>query len=109
MKIEYVDYDFLRFDNGETIETSYSQQCCETNWGDFKSLDDIAMDYNFKPPLQFRHEDYGFSFGDKRRMFFVPCYSAQNGYYSNEVDVYYNNKLVLTAEGEERDKYDLPW
>lgn len=36
----------------------------------------------------------GFRFGDNRMMHFVPCYSDQNGYYSDEIDIYYNGEKV---------------
>jgi hypothetical protein len=32
-------------------------------------------------------------------MVFVPCYSEQNGYYSCDVDIYYNGDLVLNTCG----------
>ena len=42
------------------------------------------------------NNDFGFRFGsDHVNMFFVPCYSVQNGYYNSAVDIYYNHKLVL--------------
>lgn len=31
-------------------------------------------------------------------MVFVPCYSEQNGYYSSDVDIYYNDKKVLNVD-----------
>lgn len=34
-------------------------------------------------------------------MFFVPCYSVQNGFYTNEVDIYYTGRLrVLDIDAE---------
>ena len=47
----------------------------------------------------------GFRFGDNQAMFFVPCYSEQNGYYSSDVDIYYNGNAVLNVEAEM--SYDL--
>lgn len=44
-------------------------------------------------------KDFGFQFGNNDgRMFFVPCYSEQNGYYTNELEIYYNQKQVLMIE-----------
>ena len=34
------------------------------------------------------------------KSFFVPCYTEQNGYYSGDVDIYYNGKPVLNTECE---------
>lgn len=63
-------------------------------------LDDLARNYEFSFPLVFESADYDFRFGDHRILFFVPCYSEQNGYYTDEVDIYYNGecKLSLAAE-----------
>ena len=41
-------------------------------------------------------KDYGFRFGNPPvNMFFVPCYSIQNGYYSSELDIWYDGKEVI--------------
>jgi len=34
-------------------------------------------------------------------MFFVPCYSEQNGYYSSDVDIFFDNNCVLNLECKE--------
>jgi hypothetical protein len=34
-------------------------------------------------------------------MFFVPCYSSQNGYYSSDIDVYLNGVLQCSLDCEE--------
>jgi hypothetical protein len=34
-------------------------------------------------------------------MFFVPCYSEQNGYYSSDIDIYLNGELYTHFECEE--------
>lgn len=46
-------------------------------------------------------DDYGFRFGNEYGLlFFIPCYSDQNGYYSSDIDIYYNNIKVLNLECE---------
>jgi hypothetical protein len=35
-------------------------------------------------------------------MYFVPCYSEQNGYYSNDIDILLDGWKVLNVECEER-------
>lgn len=105
MRIKSVTEDSVLFDNGSFISYSYRQCCCEENLADFKNLDPQALDYDFRGPLKFEPvAGYGFRFGDSRRMFFVPCYSVQNGYYSNEINIeYYDGKElhdILTTEGE---------
>lgn len=92
--------DTILFDNGSIIYYDHFQSCCEYNYADFKQIEDIAYSYNFDEELIFEYANGGFRFGDKRRMFYIPCYSEQNGYYTNEVDIYYNGKRVLETEGE---------
>jgi hypothetical protein len=101
MKIVSIDEDAITFDDGRAITHDHEQDCCEWNYADFKQLDDLARNYDFETELKFEDvEEYGFRFGDSRRMFFIPCYSVQNGYYSRTVDIYFDGKCVLSAEGE---------
>ncbi len=100
MKIVSVTDDFIEFNDGRRITYDHEQDCCEWNYADFKQLDDLARDYDYDSELQFEGCEYGFRFGDKRRMFYVPCYSSQNGYYTTAVDVYFDGKCVLNTEGE---------
>lgn len=93
------------FSNGDKITYDHESDCCEWNFADFEQLDDIARTCTFTLPLQFKVCGYGFTFGDARHMFFVPCYSYQNGYYTNECDIYYNGKIVLSTWGEVNDEY----
>lgn len=107
MKIISVTEDMIMFDNGDTISFNHCQDCCELNYADFKQLDDIARGTDFATPLDFESvEEAGFRFGNKpNKMFFVPCYSDQNGYYSSDIDIYYNEKPVLNFLCEERSCY----
>lgn len=101
MKIVAVNDKSIRFDNGKSITYDHDQDCCEFNYADFNQLDSIAKAYDFHEPLVFEKVDgYGFRFGNNGAMFFVPCYSEQNGYYSSDLDIYYDNKLVLAIECE---------
>ena len=95
MKIKRIDEEVIEFDNGNYITYDHPQDCCEWNYADFSQLDDIARDYDFEENLRFEPlEEKGFRFGDSRQMFFVPCYSEQNGYYTGELDIYYRGKEV---------------
>lgn len=100
MKIKSVTDAGIVFDNGDTIRYFHDQDCCESNYADFEQLDDIARNYEFKGKLTFEAvPKAGFRFGDHpSRMFFVPCYSVQNGYYSTDVDILYNGETVLDLE-----------
>lgn len=96
MKIKEVTSEYIKFDNGNEITFDHCQDCCEWNYADFEQLDDIARATDFDPNLKFEIvENSGFRFGNEGKMFFVPCYSEQNGYYSNDVEIYYNNRKRL--------------
>lgn len=103
MKIISANADCLKFDNGSCIYTEHEPDCCEENYADFKQVIENNSDiegYNFSNDLIFEGCDYGFRFGDRpEMMFFVPCYSIQNGFYSQNIDVYYNEQKVLSAYG----------
>ena len=102
MKIKEITYEHILFDDGSKITYDHEPDCCETNYADFEQLDTIARRTEFDSDLVFETVDFvGFRFGNKpNKMFFVPCYSNQNGYYSNELEILYNGKEVLTAWGE---------
>ena len=89
-------YDYLEFDTGDRISHHHYQDCCECNYADYSQVDDIALGTEFDlDNLVFERAEGGFRFGNENRMFFVPCYSEQNGSYSNDLDIYFNNDLVL--------------
>ena len=104
MKINWVrNNSYIEFDNLETIRFSHDQDCCEENYADFNQLDLEAYSYDFKQPLRFEGvPGAGFRFGDEERMFFVPCYSEQNGCYSTEIEILYNGNVVLNFDAEPR-------
>lgn len=106
MRISDINEEHILFDNGNEITFCHCADCCEWNYADFAQLDDIARLHDFDTQLQFEAVDgAGFRFGDNQAMFFVPCYSEQNGYYSSDVDIYYNGNAVLNVEAEM--SYDL--
>ena len=99
MKIVKVNRYGIYFDNGSEITFDYDLCCCEDNYAEFEYLKDdkICLNTDFKEPLVFEKTgDYGFRFGNKpNKMFFVPCYSEQNGCYDNSLRILYNDKIVL--------------
>ena len=109
IKIFNVTDEAIEFSDGSRITYDHEQDCCEFNYADFQQLDDLARAHHFQLPLRFEAtEGSGFRFGDNRRMFFVPCYSEQNGYYTDEIDIYYTHfkdgkKPVLAFSAEFRD------
>lgn len=106
MKISRITDNEILFDGGHTITFDHYQDCCEDNYADFEQIDDIARAASFTHPLQFEAVDgYGFRFGNENNMHFVPCYSDQNGYYSSDIQIYYDGKVVLSFDAEERCDY----
>lgn len=106
MKIWKVTEKGIEFYDGSKITYYHAQDCCEDNYADFEQLEDLAFSHDFKFPLKFEAvEGSGFRFGDERRMFFVPCYSEQNGYYSDEITILYDGKEKLSFSAEFRDRW----
>lgn len=104
MKIKEVNTNYILFDNGSRITFDHEQDCCETNYADFEQLEDLALEYEFENDLIFEVvPENGFRFGSKGTpMFFIPCYSDQNGYYSSDIDIFYDGRHVFNVDCEER-------
>lgn len=103
MRITKVSSYGILFDTGDNITCYHEQNCCEHNYADFMQLDDIARNTEFKKPLTFEFVDgSGFRFGNENKMFFVPCYSDQNGYYSTAIDILFNDRIVAQGSCEEK-------
>lgn len=104
MKIVNIDESEIRFDNNKCIEFQHVPDCCERNYADFpylkEELDGAIYDIDFQEPLIFESSEFGFRFGNDDNMFFVPCYSSQNGYYSRDVDIFYAGDWMLNCKGE---------
>lgn len=111
MKISKITDKEIVFNNGRIITFDHDQDCCEWNYADFNYLKDEAgiMNYEFPDELDFEvvegkgkyDRGSGFRFGDKEGyMFFVPCYSEQNGYYTCDIDIYYMGEEVLSLSAE---------
>ena len=96
MKIIEINDNHILFDNGDEIGFDHDQDCCECNYADFEQLDDLGRNHVFNEPIVFEAvPEKGFRFGNPDAMFFVLCYSEQNGYYSLDVDIYYKGNRVL--------------
>jgi hypothetical protein len=102
MKIKKVTDLCIEFDNGNKITYDHERDCCEDNYADFEQIEASVYETEFDEELIFEEvPESGFRFGNKDKMFFIPCYSAQNGYYSSDVDIYYNDERVLNVACEE--------
>lgn len=60
-------------------------------------MEELAFEVEFDEDLTFEVVDgSGFRFGNlPQKMFFIPCYSSQDGYYSDDIDIYYNSNKVI--------------
>lgn len=96
MKIKVLTDESIKFDNGSYIRYDHCQDCCENNYADFEQLEEIAYEVDFDENLIFEAvQGFGFRFGSERTsMYFVPCYSEQNGWYTSDLDIYYKDKVV---------------
>lgn len=102
MRIIKVKGDGIYFDNNKAITYYHDQDCCEHNYADFEQIDDLALTTEFDEELKFEEiENSGFRFGNENKMFFIPCYSKQNGYYSSDIEIYYNGNMMLNFNCEE--------
>ena len=103
MKIVQITDEAIIFDNGNKITYDHEQDCCEWNYADFQQIDERPIySKEFSEGLIFESiEDAGFRFGSHPLdMVFVPCYSSQNGYYSSDIDIYYNGEKMLNFNAE---------
>ena len=103
-KIKEITDDYILFEDDNKITYDHEQDWCEWNYADFSQLDDLARHTDFDTKnLKFESVDEaGFRFGNENRMFFVPCYSVQNGYYTSYIEIYYNGEKVLGVFCEEQ-------
>ena len=109
MKIKEVTDEHILFDNGNTITFEHDRDCCEENFADFMILKENNVNYgfDFDDELTFEFiDEMGFRFGSEdsygvTHWIFIPCYSVQNGYYSNDINILYNGKQVLNGICEE--------
>lgn len=106
MKIIEVNDEHILFNNCNIITCEHIPDCCESNYADFTWLtpDVYGYSHDFDENLQFEKiDDAGFIFKDEHIRIFIPCYSDQNGNYSNDVNIKYNGIDVLNLRCIERD------
>lgn len=108
MRIINVDENGIKFDNGNFLHYDFLYTGCSFNYADWKQIEDLALDTDFDE-ASFTLEScaYGFRFGNPPiKMFFIPCYSEQNGYYDYSIDVMfrdYHGKLLASLGVECKD------
>ena len=95
VKVAKVNSENIEFDNGWTLSSDHSQDCCESHYLSFQDLtlsDFEGLEFNLANEEFFKRIDgYGIElvpvFGHSVR---VPGYGYNNGYYSSDLD------LILT-------------
>lgn len=82
-KIRYIleHEQIIEFRNGLCIEFFHDADCCENNFADLKALQNTGIEDDVIEVLTIEPSDYGFRLNG----YFVPCYSAQNGYYTTAI------------------------
>ena len=102
-KIKSITNQEIVFDDESTISFGHPHPYYEDNYADFSQLDDIGKITDFDTcNMVFEAVPYsGFRFGNVNKMFFIPCYSEQSDYYTDVIDIYYNDKRVLCFDCEE--------
>ena len=100
MKITEVSSEYIKFDNGSIITFEHYPDCCEDNYADFEQIEEQALKTEFDEQLLFEKVDgSGFRFGSRgTNMFFIPCYSYQNGDYSSDLDIFFNEIHIMNLE-----------
>ena len=99
MKIKKVTEDYILFDNDKKITFDHERDCCEYNFADFKHITRKAKKMLFPQELRFEwgldDEFYFYDvYGNAVR---VNCYTKQNGYYTDNIQIYYDGKEVLSG------------
>lgn len=96
MKIILITDEEILFDNGCKLTYYHTADCCEHNYADFTQLEDTGIE---NEEFEFNTKMFEFKDGEGFRLvaksgnkYFVPCYSCQNGYYSSDLDIIFNNR-----------------
>lgn len=87
----YSNDDGVVFTDGSRLTSHHSPDCCEYNYADFEGSisDSILEGMNFDKIVLSRAES-GFLLNGHM----INCYSEQNGYYSDDVDVYFHDNTT---------------
>lgn len=100
IRIKYINDERVTFTNGSYIMYDHLQDCCEDNFADFQSIRDTVLENMDFKDIVIENSDFGFLLNGH----LINCYSNQNGYYTNNIDIYYkdkNDKIIkeINTEG----------
>lgn len=97
MKITKITDEKIIFDNGCFLTYDHNQDCCEHNYADFSQLEDTGIEeeeFEFNEKMFEFIDEEGFRLVAKSgNKYFIPCYSYQNGYYSSNVAIIFDNGI----------------
>ncbi len=107
MKIVSIGKAGIIFDNGLTLEHYHEQDCCEdvyADWENMQVMGEREKNYVNAADLDFFEnilksivpiEDLGFYIVTKQGIcILVSCYNQQNGYYSDELSLRYDDQCM---------------
>ena len=78
------NHNGVEFSNGYSITDYHDQDCCESVYADWSSLDDTSFVFETFTKVVIRFiENVGFRINDHT----INCYNEQNGYYSEELSL----------------------
>ena len=115
MKIESIQNDEIKFDNGSRLVFEHYQDCCEKVYADCKNIQSLSSEnfrYNkveFDEPPQFAMvEGVGVELIARTGMrYLISCYNIQNGYYSSNLSMTFidanGNRTELVDDVEKKD------
>lgn len=105
MKILSISKIGIKFDNGKVLEDYHDQDCCEwvyADWENMQVMGETKYNYLCARDLDFFEnilesivpiEDLGFYIVTKQGIcILVSCYNYQNGYYSDELSLKYDDQ-----------------
>ena len=97
MKIIKITDEEILFVNGCKLTYYHEQDCYEHNYADFTQLEDTGIE---NEEFEFNTKMFEFKDGEGFRLiaqsgnkYFVPCYSYQNGYYSSDLNIIFDNGI----------------
>lgn len=101
-KVKYITEDAIHF-NGVMLEFFHDAECCENNFADLTALNDTTFKEEEFKTLIVEACEYGYRVNG----YFVPCYSIQNGYYSDEVSCSLKDyRVIATLSTIAKDDYE---
>ena len=90
--------DGVKFSNGYELTDFHEQDCCESVYADWSSLDDTGF---FNSKFSRIALDFVKGVGFRINGYTVHCYNSQNGYYSSSL------ALVVKLDGKEVSTLDI--